>query len=398
MSVFGQILAHAGLAIRLNASSTTWLTHDIAGDPTSTWQVTWPTNPPGSTQLLNISSTGVLGYTAAASLGTVTSVALSLPSFITVSGSPVTTSGTLTGTLASQSANAVFAAPDGSAGTPTFRSLVAADIPSLLASKISNFDTQVRTNRLDQMAAPTASVAFNSQKITGLAEPTNPQDAATKNYVDSAITSARTYKGTADASAATPAAATGTAVFNNGDLYRINVAGSVAFGFLVNVGDFVIYNGSGWNKIDNTDPSVSGTTNRITSTPTSDTSYTLDIAATYAGQTSITTLGTIGTGVWNGTPVPLLYGGTGATTAAGARTALVAAGIAQNSFTNATLTAGVLSITHNLSNQWPQVTIYDNNNRIVFPDEVTGTSSSVSTVDLTTFGTLTGTWRYVVIG
>lgn len=63
--------------------------------------------------------------------GTVTSVALSLPSFITVSGSPVTSSGTLTGTLASQTANQVFAAPNGSNGAPTFRSLVAADIPAL---------------------------------------------------------------------------------------------------------------------------------------------------------------------------------------------------------------------------------------------------------------------------
>jgi len=65
--------------------------------------------------------------------------------------------------------------------------LSAADIPTLTASKIGDFDTQVRTSRLDQMAAPTASVAFNSQKITGLAEPTAAQDAATKNYVDLAI-------------------------------------------------------------------------------------------------------------------------------------------------------------------------------------------------------------------
>jgi hypothetical protein len=34
---------------------------------------------------------------------------------------------------------------------------------------ITDFDTQVRTSRLDQMAVPTASVAMNSQKITGLA-------------------------------------------------------------------------------------------------------------------------------------------------------------------------------------------------------------------------------------
>jgi hypothetical protein len=78
----------------------------------------------------------------------------------------------------------VFIAPNGSAGAPTFRALAAADLPAITAGKISDFDTTVRTSRLDQMAAPTASVAFNSQKITGLLDPTNPQDAATKVYVD----------------------------------------------------------------------------------------------------------------------------------------------------------------------------------------------------------------------
>jgi phage-related tail fiber protein len=62
--------------------------------------------------------------------------------------------------------------------------LEATDIPTLTAAKISDFDTQVRTNRLDQMAAPTASVSLNSQKITNLAAPTADSDAATKAYVD----------------------------------------------------------------------------------------------------------------------------------------------------------------------------------------------------------------------
>ena len=51
------------------------------------------------------------------------------------------------------------------------------------ASTISDFDTQVRTNRLDQMAVPTAAVALNAQKITGLADPTSAQDAVTLNYI-----------------------------------------------------------------------------------------------------------------------------------------------------------------------------------------------------------------------
>ena len=55
------------------------------------------------------------------------------------------------------------------------------------ASTISNFDTQVRTSRLDQMAAPTGPVSLNSQKITTLATPTDNADAATKLYVDTKV-------------------------------------------------------------------------------------------------------------------------------------------------------------------------------------------------------------------
>jgi hypothetical protein len=66
-----------------------------------------------------------------ASTGTVTSVGLSVPGVIfSVSGSPVTTTGTLALSLLTQSANKVFAGPTtGSVATPTFRSLVNADFP-----------------------------------------------------------------------------------------------------------------------------------------------------------------------------------------------------------------------------------------------------------------------------
>jgi hypothetical protein len=62
--------------------------------------------------------------------------------------------------------------------------LSASDIPTLTAAKISDFDTTVQANRLDEMANPTSSVDLNSQKITNLATPTAASDAATKGYVD----------------------------------------------------------------------------------------------------------------------------------------------------------------------------------------------------------------------
>ena len=84
-----------------------------------------------------------------------------------------------------QNANKVLGGPtSGSDAAPTFRALVSDDIPSLAHTKISDFDTGVRTNRLDQLTAPTASVSLNSQTITNLADPVNTQDAATKGFVE----------------------------------------------------------------------------------------------------------------------------------------------------------------------------------------------------------------------
>lgn len=53
----------------------------------------------------------------------------------------------------------------------------------IATSKINGFDTQVRTSRLDQMSAPTASVSLNSQKVTNLANGTAASDAATVGQV-----------------------------------------------------------------------------------------------------------------------------------------------------------------------------------------------------------------------
>ncbi len=93
-------------------------------------------------------------------------------------------SGSFADLFTSRTQNTFLAAPNGSNGAATFRSMVEADVPSLQHTKISDFDTGVRTNRLDQMAAPTGSVSLNSQTITNLSDPVNTQDAATKGFVE----------------------------------------------------------------------------------------------------------------------------------------------------------------------------------------------------------------------
>lgn len=73
-------------------------------------------------------------------------------------------------------------------------SLVAGDIPShqhASHTDILDFDTGVRQNLLNEMGLPNNSVNLNNQKIINLAEPTNPSDGATKNYVDSSLVGLR---------------------------------------------------------------------------------------------------------------------------------------------------------------------------------------------------------------
>jgi hypothetical protein len=66
----------------------------------------------------------------------VTSVALSAPGEFSVSGSPVTGSGTLTLTKANQNANLAYAGPtSGGAAAPAFRALVTADMPTSVRTR-----------------------------------------------------------------------------------------------------------------------------------------------------------------------------------------------------------------------------------------------------------------------
>jgi hypothetical protein len=118
---------------------------------------------------------GLPSWQNPATNGTVTSVALSLPSIFTVTGSPVTTSGTLTGTLTTQSDNTVFAGPvSGGAATPTFRLLVSADIPNNAAnttgtaSNITSASNTTLTSLPDLTSA--SSLIISGSQITGFTQ------------------------------------------------------------------------------------------------------------------------------------------------------------------------------------------------------------------------------------
>lgn len=67
-------------------------------------------------------------------VGTVTSVAMTVPSWLAVGGSPITTSGTFALTTPNQSANFFLASPSGGSGALSPRAIVSADIAAVLAS------------------------------------------------------------------------------------------------------------------------------------------------------------------------------------------------------------------------------------------------------------------------
>ena len=94
--------------------------------------------PGSNAQVLTSTTAGVLSWTTPTT-GTVTSVGLAMPGIFTVSNSPVLSSGTLTATLNTQTANFIFAGPaTGAAAAPTFRLMAAADMPVFVASGASH--------------------------------------------------------------------------------------------------------------------------------------------------------------------------------------------------------------------------------------------------------------------
>lgn len=241
----------------------------------------------GSTgQILTVVA-GLPAWATPATSGTVTSVALadgSTTPIYTITGSPVTSSGTLTQTLATQTANKVFAGPaSGGAAQPTFRSLVSADIPDLSATYV---------------ATSTGNAAGGYPVLDGAGKVAYAQ-------LPSAL---MTFKGAWDASTNTPTLADGTGL--TGDTYRASVAGTQNLGSGPQtwaIGDFAIYNGTIWQHSPAADgvSSVNGSTGAVTvnainqltgDVTTTAASQSQSKAATVAAIQGTTVSGTTGTG------------------------------------------------------------------------------------------------------
>ena len=109
----------------------------------------------------------------------------------------------------------------------------------------------------------------------------------------------------------------GSGLVLDGSTFNINLASNS--GLLITSDELQVNSAIAGNGLtfSNGVIAIGGTSDRI-----SVTSDAIDIASTYAGQSSITTLGTITTGTWNGTTIAIANGGTGATDASTARSNL----------------------------------------------------------------------------
>jgi hypothetical protein len=239
----------------------------------------------------------------------------------------------------------------------------------------------VLATNINQLAAPTANVSWNNVGITNLAAPVNPNDAATKTYVDASVQGlqikptarlataaalpANTYNnGSSGVGATLTANANGAlsvdgvvvavgdvilvkneATAANNGLYTVTAAGGASAAYVLTrhidmqtasefAGAFVPVGNAGTTNANSlwlANPSgaitvgttsipftqLNGATDLIAGTGVSISGNTISISSSYTGQTSITTLGTIATGTWNGSTVGVPYGGTGATTLTG---------------------------------------------------------------------------------
>lgn len=190
-------------------------------------------------------------------------------------------------------------------------------ILALVAADISDFNTAVRTNRLDQMAVPTASVDANSQKIINLGAPVNPNDAARKADVDAAAAGLDFKPSVKAVATSNVASLSGTATVDGVALAAGDRVLLTAQSSAVNNGLWVV-SASSWTRP--TDFTGSGTASGGAlvfveqGTSYSDTSWVCTTNGPIVVGTDSNNWTQFGSGSFpGGTPAQIQYGGTGLT-------------------------------------------------------------------------------------
>lgn len=327
------------------AGTYTWSGTNTFSGTTSLGAATATSASPGDDSTRVATTAWVLDEISGLAGGTVTSVALSLPNIFSVSGSPITTSGTLTGSLATQTANYVFAGPTtGAAAAPTFRSLVAADVPDLSGTYLTLTGTRTASGSytLSGTVDITGTFRIGSTTVTSSADEINVLDGATAGTAVASkavvLDANKDFNfGTGDVSCAeittTGNVTIGGDLLVSGTTTNINTTNLVVEDKNIVLGDTAspsdaAADGGGltlkgtadktFTWIDATDAWTSSEHLNLASGK----AYYINGTSVLSGSTlgsgvtasSLTSVGTITTGVWSATQIGVARGGTGLTT------------------------------------------------------------------------------------
>lgn len=273
-----------------------------------------------SGQYLKTDGTNMSWNSVSGGSGTVTSVNASVPSYMSLSGNPITTSGTLAFDFNSQTIGKFFASPSGGSGVPSFRAIVAADVPTLNQNTTGNAGTATAL-----AANPTDCVSNNyANAIDANGNLTCAQVAYTQ------ITGAPSLHYQTVQSNTTPVTQRSNLNFTSNfslsdsvgsDRTSVDLASSIT----ANVTGALTGNASTATALaanptdcasDRYATTIDASGNLICAQVTNS-GLAGSIAAVKLIGSDITTVGTITSGTWNGTVVDTAHGGTGQSTLTG---------------------------------------------------------------------------------
>lgn len=320
-----------------------------------------------------------------AGTGTVTSVGITGDGVLyssTFSGSPITTSGVFNflTNLLPHTANTVLASPDSASGVPSFRALVAGDLP--VASASANGAVHVPSNEGINLSAGAISLSAPTTSVLGgvLA-----QSGATSNswvtYIDTSGVQHLLQPNFTNIAGTAAIGQGGTGLTTLGPAYaclQVNAAGTALQYNAACTGSPVTDINIGTSAAANNPAVTSDASTGLNSTATS----TVSIAAAGSdimtiGTTGVTLVQPIISGAWNGSVITPTYGGLGANESA-------ATGVVQFS-------SGTASVSTALANGTTATTqsAGDNSTKIATTAFVNGAMRTIKTQVFSASGTFT---------